>query len=221
MFCPPGCRDWQPSAMIAEWLRLLYPPDPGDADWIGSMQPDRLAELHTLRELIASPQLTQSCLTNLDARREKIRAVALLARASSDYPEAENLLGHILPNVAGFLAGMEAPLAEILTAILNAIPYPTVVLAPAAVSLGQRGYTSNLPTGADAGGASGRTGSRVSETAFPNSAATPRRCRLLRRPSQSAGNWPQPSQTGTGPISPTRWSTWVSRSPSWAASPRH
>ena len=136
------------SAMIAEWLRLLYPPDPGDADWIGSMQPDRLAELHTLRELIASPQLTQSCLTNLDAR-QGIRAVALLARASSDYPEAENLLGHILPNVAGFLAGMEAP-AEILTAILNAIPYPTVVLAPAAVSLGQR-ITSNLPTGADPG----------------------------------------------------------------------
>jgi hypothetical protein len=32
---------------------------------------------------------------------------------------------------------MEAP-AAVLTAILNAIPYPTVVLAPAAVSLGQR-----------------------------------------------------------------------------------
>ena len=136
------------SATIAEWLRLLYPPDPGGADWIGSMQPDRLAELHTLRELSASPQLAQACLTNLDAR-QGITAVALLARASSDYLEAENLLGHILPNVAGFLADMEAP-AEILTAILNAIPYPTVVLAPAAVSLGQR-ITSNLPRGTDPG----------------------------------------------------------------------
>jgi len=136
------------SATIAEWLRLLYPPDPGDPDWIGSMQPDRLAELHTLLELAASPSLAQACLTNLDAR-QGIRAVALLARASSDYPEAENLLGDILPNVAGFLADMQAP-AEILTAILNAIPYPTVVLAPAAVSLGQR-ITNNLPTGTDPG----------------------------------------------------------------------
>jgi tetratricopeptide (TPR) repeat protein len=136
------------SATIAEWLRLLYPPDPGGSDWIGSMQPDRLAELHTLREFIASPQLAQACLTNLNAR-QGIRAVALLARASSDYPEAENLLSRILPNVAGFPADMEAP-AEILTAILNAIPYPTVVLAPAAVSLGQR-ITSTLPTGTDPG----------------------------------------------------------------------
>ena len=133
-----------PSAKIADWLRLLYPPDPGQTDWIGTMQPDRLAELHTLRELVASPELAQACLTNLDAR-QGIRAVALLARASSDYPEAENLLSHILPNIADFIADMEAP-AEILTAILNAIPYPTVVLAPAAVSLGQR-ITSDLPAG--------------------------------------------------------------------------
>src|ERR1019366_6411436 len=70
-----------PSAKIADWLRLLYPPDPGQTDWIGTMQPDRLAELHTLRELVASPELAQACLTNLDAR-QGIRAVALLARAS-------------------------------------------------------------------------------------------------------------------------------------------
>jgi tetratricopeptide (TPR) repeat protein len=134
------------SVKVAEWLRLLYPPDPGDTDWIGSVQPDRLAELHTLRELVASPQLARACLTNLDAR-QGIRAVALLARASSDYPEAEDMLGDILPNVADVLADMEAP-AEILAAILNAIPYPTVVLAPAAVSIGQR-ITANLPPGTD------------------------------------------------------------------------
>ena len=31
---------------------------PGQADWIGSVQPDRLAELHVLRELDASPEVS-------------------------------------------------------------------------------------------------------------------------------------------------------------------
>lgn len=52
------------------------------------MQPDRLAELHIMRELAASPGLAQRCLTNLDAR-QALRAVILLARASSDYPGLE------------------------------------------------------------------------------------------------------------------------------------
>jgi hypothetical protein len=46
-----------PSVKIGGWLRVLYPPDPGEAGWIGSLQPDRLAELHALRELRASPEL--------------------------------------------------------------------------------------------------------------------------------------------------------------------
>jgi tetratricopeptide (TPR) repeat protein len=135
-----------PSVKISEWLRALYPPDRGQDDWIGSLQPDRLAELHTLRELADSPELAQACLTDLDAR-QALRAVTLLARASSDYPEAEVLLSDTLPNVADLIAGMQAP-AETLTAIFNAIPYPTVVLAPAAVTLGQR-ITSHLPAGTE------------------------------------------------------------------------
>jgi hypothetical protein len=73
--------------------------------------------------------------------------VTLLARASSDYPDAEVLLSQTLPAVAGLIAGMEAP-AETLTAIFNAIPYPTVVLPPAAVALGQR-IASHLPAGTE------------------------------------------------------------------------
>ena len=61
------------SVKISEWLRDLYPPDPGQADWIGSLQPDRLAELHTLLELAASPDLAQACLTRLDARQASER----------------------------------------------------------------------------------------------------------------------------------------------------
>ena len=125
-----------PSVRVARWLRELYPPAPGEPDWLGSLQPDRLAELHTVRELLASPELSQSFLTSLDSRQAR-RAVTLLARASADDPEAEALLSQTLPDVAHFIVGLDAP-RETLTAILNAIPYPTVILAPAAVALAQQ-----------------------------------------------------------------------------------
>jgi tetratricopeptide (TPR) repeat protein len=139
----PGVR---PSVKIAEWLRALYPPDPGQAEWIGSVQPDRLAELHVLRELDASPEFSRACLTSLDSR-QALLAVTLLARASSDYVEAEDLLSQALPAVADLIADAQAPV-ETLMAIFNAIPYPTVVLAPAAATLGQR-IASRLPAGTE------------------------------------------------------------------------
>ena len=131
-----------PSARVAQWLRELYPPGPGDSDWLGSLQPDRLAELHSVRELAASSDLARACLTNLDARQAQ-RAVTLLARASSDNPHAETLLSRTLPDVADFIGSLDAPL-NTLTAIYNAIPHPTLVLAPAAAALAQR-ITALLP----------------------------------------------------------------------------
>ena len=125
-----------PSAKIALWLRVLYPPDSGNTDWIGSLQPDRLAELHVLRELTASPQLAAGCLTGLDAR-QALRAVTLLARASSDYPQAEDMLRQALPATADLITGLSAP-ADTLSVIISAIPYPSVILAPAAAALCQR-----------------------------------------------------------------------------------
>ena len=136
-----------PSGKIADWLRVLYPPD-SKTDWIGSLQPDRLAELHTLQELAAAPELAHSCLTRLDSR-QALKAVTLLARASSDYPEATALLGDTLPDVVDLIADMQGP-AETLTTIFNAIPYPTVVLAPAALTLGQR-IMSDLPGSTEPG----------------------------------------------------------------------
>ncbi len=59
-----------------------YPQGSGEPDWLGSLQPDRLAELHTVRELVASPELSQACLTSLDSRQAR-GTVTLLARASS------------------------------------------------------------------------------------------------------------------------------------------
>jgi hypothetical protein len=125
-----------PSVRVPRWLRELYPPAPGEPDWIGSLQPDRLAELHTVRELAASPELSQACLTSLDSRQAR-RAVTLLARASSDDSEAEALLSQPLPDVADFIVGLDAP-RETLTAIFNAIPYPTIILASAAAALARQ-----------------------------------------------------------------------------------
>jgi tetratricopeptide (TPR) repeat protein len=131
------------AAKFAAWSRVLYPPDPGEADWIGTLQPDRLAELHTIRELTESQVFAQTCLTNLDARQAH-RAVAFLARASSDYPEAEALLSEVLPSVANFIADVNVPL-ETLTAIFNAIPSQSAILAPPALAICQR-IISLLPT---------------------------------------------------------------------------
>jgi hypothetical protein len=100
------------------------------------MQPDRLAELHVLRELTASPDLARACLTGLDAR-QALQAVTPLARASADHPLAEELLRQVLPGTADLITGMQAPV-EALTTIVNAIPDQTVMLAPAAVALCQR-----------------------------------------------------------------------------------
>ena len=124
------------SARIGHWLRELYPPGPEDPDWLGSLQPDRLAELHALRELVASPELARACLTNLDARQAQ-RALTLLARASADYSEAEELLSQVLPDVANLIVHLDVPL-EALVAIYNAIPNPTVVLAAAAAAIAQQ-----------------------------------------------------------------------------------
>ena len=84
------------------------PPGPSEPEGIGSLQPDRLAELHTPREPVASPELSQARLNGLDPRQAR-RAVALLARASADYPDAEELLRQTLPAVAVVVAGTQAP----------------------------------------------------------------------------------------------------------------
>jgi tetratricopeptide (TPR) repeat protein len=134
-----------PSVKIGGWLRVLYPPDPGEAGWIGSLQPDRLAEQHALRELTASPEFARACLTGLDAR-QALQAVTLLARASAEDPHAEDLLRQALPGTADLITGMQAPVEALMT-IVNAIPHPTVVLAPAAAALCQR-ILSLLPASA-------------------------------------------------------------------------
>jgi hypothetical protein len=191
---PGRVHGMSPSAKIAGWLRILYPPEADGSDWLGSVQPDRLAELHTLNELTASPEFAHSCLADLDAR-QALRAVTLLARTTADYPRAEALLMQALPDVADVIADMEAPIAT-LTVIVNAIPFPTVILAPAAVALCKR-IVSLLPGDTQPAVRAywlDHLGARFSELGRPG-----------RRPDRHPGSRHHPQGTGRhhpGPLPP-------------------
>ena len=119
---------------VASWLRDLYPPD-GDGQ-LGALRPDRLAELHVTRELAASPALAQACLTGLDARQAR-RALILLARASADQRAARSLLEPALFRFPEVIGGLAEP-REVMIAVADAIPYPSLALAEAHASISGR-----------------------------------------------------------------------------------
>ena len=116
---------------VALWLRELYPP--GGMASSASLRPDRLAELHVTRELAASPALAQACLTGLDAGQAR-RALVLLARASADHQAARRLLESALVAVSRVVAD-PAERREVMIAVADAIPYPSLALAPAHASI--------------------------------------------------------------------------------------
>ena len=128
---------------VAFWLRGLYPPEGGGL-WLGSLRPDRLAELHVTRELAASPILTDKCLSKLTERQAQ-QALVLLARASADNPEAKPLLESALFRFPEIPAGIKAP-RETLIAVANSIPFPSVALAEADASLSRR-IAATYPAG--------------------------------------------------------------------------
>jgi hypothetical protein len=121
---------------IGECLRVLYPPDPGETGWIGSLEPDRLAEWHALRELTASTDLARACLTGLDAR-QALQAMTLLARASADDPHAGELLRQALPGAADLIT----------PAVLVVLAAPGQPLGPAAPGCSRRRSASRRGPG--------------------------------------------------------------------------
>ena len=145
-----------PSSRVACWLRDLYPPDRADAarhdgspsnlgvlgqnggaEWLGSLRPDRLAELLVVTELTKSPELARRCLSNLD-ERQALRAITLLGRAADEQREAAaRLLEPVLPLIEQVVDGLPADL-DLLTAISDAIPYPSVALAEADLAVTRR-----------------------------------------------------------------------------------
>ena len=136
--------DVPPSGKLAEWLRALYPPEPGSSEWLGTLQPDRLAEHHAVTQLAASPAFAERCLTGLTERQAR-RAVILLARASAEHDTAGQLLGRLLPLIASVVENLHAP-HDTLISIANAIPYPTDTLALAYAVITRRILDTLPPT---------------------------------------------------------------------------
>jgi tetratricopeptide (TPR) repeat protein len=135
------------SVVVADWLRELYPPD-DDAEWLGRLRPDRLAELHITRQLAASAELLESCLGDLDERQRR-RALVTLARAAQELEAAGQLLQRLLPQVAGEVGTVPAS-RETLVALYAALPYPSLMLAEAHALLAQR-ILNSTPADAEAG----------------------------------------------------------------------
>ncbi len=124
------------SVKLAEWLRELYPPVQDSNEWLGMVQPDRLAERLVISQLSSSEELTQACLREL-GEREARRALLLLARAATEDDIAERLLRRLVPLVGQVIADIDAPL-ETLVSIANAIPYPSMALGQAHAAITHR-----------------------------------------------------------------------------------
>jgi tetratricopeptide (TPR) repeat protein len=159
---------------VARWLHDLYPaagPDAaglegaadsggrGAASWLGSLQPDLVAERLIVDECCAEPGLIPALFPGLGQDRAA-QALTVLARAAAGGPRAEGLLRDALSadlenlavpalRVAVETSALVAELLEHLLAtrsvpagtlelIAAAIPYPSVVLAPLAASVLQR-----------------------------------------------------------------------------------
>jgi tetratricopeptide (TPR) repeat protein len=135
-----------PSAAITEWLRDIFGGRHSRAGEDGYKPPSRLAELHVIRELGASPELARACLTGLAIRQAR-QAVVFLARASADYKEAASLLNLVLSDIADRRAELESPV-ETLTAILSVLPSQNASLAQPARDLNQQ-ILDLLPAGTE------------------------------------------------------------------------
>ena len=131
------------SVLAANWLWGVYPPAFAGG-WVGCLAPDRLAERLVVAELGADPELAECCLSRLD-ERQALRSITVLGRAAADEEDAGGLLERVLPLVERVVAGLPADLG-LLTAISDAIPYPSVALARADLAVTRR-IVSLLPPG--------------------------------------------------------------------------
>ena len=126
---------------------------------MGSLQPDLLAEYHAVTELAGSAPFARACLRDLTAQHATT-ALTVLARAAAHRPEATGLITSALradlpglglaavevsiqtPGpVAGILAEVGATCDATLKTLIQideAIPYQTVVLAKASLTLTAR-----------------------------------------------------------------------------------
>jgi hypothetical protein len=95
-------------------------------------------------QLTASAELAGRCLSRLD-ERQALRAIVLLGRAAADQQQARVLLERVLPLLEQVVAVLPADV-EVLTAISDAIPYPSTALAEADLAVTRR-ILQLLPAG--------------------------------------------------------------------------
>jgi hypothetical protein len=148
----------------ARWLYELYPAD--SEGRLGSLQPELLAETHTISQLAAAPDLAQACLRDLPNEQAE-HALTVLARGWAHQDAARQLiaqalradLAHLaLPAaqvalqtrsalstlLASALQEAPAPL-DALIRIANALPYPSVTLAQAHLTAAWRVWRALPP----------------------------------------------------------------------------
>ena len=141
----------------ARWLYELYPPGPDGR--LGSVQPDLLAETHVTSQLAADHDLARKCLQGLRADQAG-HALTVLARAQAHHRDARQIIATALradlanlaipaaqvavqtwAGLGGLLADAlkDAPASlEALTGIAESLPYPSVILAQAHLSVTSR-----------------------------------------------------------------------------------
>ncbi|MFI2364037.1 hypothetical protein [Promicromonospora sp. NPDC019610] len=117
---------------VLRWLRDLYPTH-NTEHWIGTLQPDRMAELHLVNELSAAPALASALLDNLDARTAR-NAVAVLARAAADHFSDHDVRARAIRLLDRTLSGLPEDL-ELLRSISPAFPYPSELLTRSNLSM--------------------------------------------------------------------------------------
>jgi tetratricopeptide (TPR) repeat protein len=148
----------------AQWLYDLYPPDPDGR--LGSVQPGLLAETHATIQLSNHPDLARACLQDLSADQAG-HALTVLARAQAHHSDARQIIATALradlanlaipaaqvavqtwAGLGDLLADAlrDAPaLLEALIGIAAALPYPSVILAQAHLSVTSRVLKSLPP----------------------------------------------------------------------------
>ncbi|MEV7009354.1 tetratricopeptide repeat protein [Streptosporangium sp. NPDC051022] len=151
---------------VVRWLRQVYP---GGGERVEALRPDLLAERHATHELAANSLLRRACLTDL-TRRQAVRTLTILTRACTHHDQAPGLIEQALQqDLTGlakaaitvavqtgtrlgdlFARVLENASADVtdLQQIADMIPYPTVALAAADVTVNRR-VRNLLPTDTD------------------------------------------------------------------------
>lgn len=111
---------------VLRWLRSLYPPRAGRCEPFGGLQPDRLAELHLLSRLQASPRLATALLEDLPAVRAQ-HAVGVLSRMASDFYPDRDRREPALEFVATAIESLDDD-PDLLEHVAAVIPYPSQAL---------------------------------------------------------------------------------------------